>query len=49
MLGEWVENATDEDVNNFSGSLNVLGSGDASYQTWRQPPRSYGLTLRYDL
>ena len=48
-LAAWVENATDEDVNNFSGSLNVLGSGDASYQTWRQPPRSYGLTLRYDL
>lgn len=43
----WVDNATDEDVVNFDSQLNLFGN-DPSYQTFRQPPRSYGLTLRAD-
>ena len=43
----WVDNALDEDVVNFDSQLNLFGS-DKSYQTYRQAPRSYGVTLRVD-
>jgi iron complex outermembrane recepter protein len=43
----WVDNALDEDVANADSLLNLFGS-DPSYQTFRQPPRSYGITLRAD-
>ena len=44
-LVAWVENATDEDVVNIDATLNLFNN-DKSYQTFRQAPRSYGLTLR---
>lgn len=44
-LVAWVDNATDEDVVNFDATLNLF-SNDKSYQTYRQAPRSYGLTAR---
>ncbi len=43
----WVDNALDEDVVNFDAQLNLFAK-DPSYQTYRQAPRSYGLTLRAD-
>ena len=43
----WVDNALDEDVVNFDSQL-ALFANDPSYQTYRQAPRSYGLTLRAD-
>ncbi len=41
----WVDNATDEDVVNVDATLNLFAN-DKSYQTFRQAPRSYGLTVR---
>jgi outer membrane receptor protein involved in Fe transport len=41
----WVDNATDEDVANYDSQLNLFAN-DPSYQTYRQAPRSYGLTAR---
>jgi outer membrane receptor protein involved in Fe transport len=41
----WVDNALDEEVVNFDSTL-ALFSNDPSYQTFRQSPRSWGLTLR---
>lgn len=41
----WVDNTLDEDVVNFDAQLSLFGS-DPSYQTFRQAPRSYGLTVR---
>ena len=41
----WVDNALDEEVVNFDSTL-ALFSNDLSYQTFRQAPRSWGLTLR---
>lgn len=43
----WVDNLLDEDVVNIDPQLNMFGN-DPSYQTFRQPPRSWGLTLRAD-
>ena len=43
----WVDNALDEDVVNFDSLMNLFNN-DLSYQTYRQSPRSYGLTLRVD-
>ena len=43
----WVENALDEGVANYDSQLNLFAN-DPSYQTYRQPPLSYGLTLRAD-
>ena len=43
----WVDNALDEDVVNFDSLMNLFNN-DLSYQTYRQSPRSYGLTLRAD-
>ena len=42
----WVENLTNEDVRNQDAQLNLFAN-DPSYQTFRQPPRSFGLTARY--
>jgi len=44
-LVAWVDNALDEDVVTSDSLLNLFSS-DPSYQTFRQPPRSYGLTAR---
>lgn len=41
----WIDNATEEDVANYDSQLNLFGN-DPSYQTYRQAPRSYGLTVR---
>jgi iron complex outermembrane receptor protein len=46
-LVAWVDNALDEDVSSFDSLLNLFNN-DPSYQTFRQPPRSYGLTARMD-
>jgi iron complex outermembrane receptor protein len=46
-LVAWVDNALDEDVSNTDSQLNLFNN-DPSYQTFRQPPRSYGLTFRVD-
>jgi iron complex outermembrane receptor protein len=46
-LVAWVDNALDEDVSNTDSLLNLFNN-DPSYQTFRQPPRSYGLTFRVD-
>jgi outer membrane receptor protein involved in Fe transport len=43
----WVDNALNEDVANYDSQLNLFGN-DPSYQTYRQAPLSYGLTLRVD-
>jgi outer membrane receptor protein involved in Fe transport len=42
----WIDNATDEKVANYDSQLNLFAN-DPSYQTYRQAPRSYGLTGRY--
>ncbi len=41
----WIDNASDEDVVNSDPQLNLFNN-DPSYQSYRQAPRSYGLTLR---
>jgi len=41
----WAENLTDEDVANIEATANIY-SGDNSVQSFLQPPRSYGLTVR---
>ena len=46
-LTAWVSNALDENVANFEALL-TLFPDDPSYQTFRQSPRSYGLTLQVD-
>ncbi|MCB1705219.1 MAG: hypothetical protein KDI17_10160 [Halioglobus sp.] len=46
-LTAWVNNALDENVANFEALL-TLFPNDPSYQTFRQPPRSYGVTLQMD-
>jgi outer membrane receptor protein involved in Fe transport len=46
-LTAWVNNALDENVANFEALLTLFPS-DPSYQTFRQSPRSYGLTLQAD-
>jgi len=43
----WLDNALDEDVTNVDAQLNLFAK-DPSYQTFRQAPRSFGLTLRAD-
>jgi outer membrane receptor protein involved in Fe transport len=47
-LVAWVDNALDEDVATFDAVLSLFGNSDPSYQTFRQAPRSYGLTARID-
>ena len=44
-LVAWVDNALDEEVVNVDATLNLF-SNDKSYHSFRQPPRSYGLTVR---
>jgi hypothetical protein len=41
----WVDNAADEEVVNLDASMNLFAN-DKSYQSFRQAPRSYGLTVR---
>ena len=41
----WVENLTDETVANFDAVVNIY-AGDGSYQSYLQPPRSFGITGR---
>jgi len=41
----WGDNLTDEDVSNVEATANIY-SGDKSFQSFLQPPRSYGLTVR---
>ena len=41
----WCDNLTDEDVSNVEATANIY-SGDNSFQSFLQPPRSYGLTIR---
>ena len=43
----WVDNALDEEVVNFAAVMSVYAI-DASYQSWMQAPRSWGMTLRMD-
>ncbi len=43
----WMDNALDEDVVNADPQLNLFAR-DPSYQSFRQAPRSFGLTLRAD-
>lgn len=43
----WVENLLDETVVNFDSVLSLY-AGDGSFQSFLQPPRSYGLTLRVE-
>jgi iron complex outermembrane receptor protein len=44
----WVENLLDETVVNYDAVLNVY-TGDGSYQSYLQPPRSVGTTFRVRL
>ncbi len=44
----WVDNLTDEAVVNLNPVL-TLYAGDGSYQSYLQPPRSYGVTFRVNL
>lgn len=44
----WMDNATDETVVNFDAVLNIY-SGDNSYQSYLQAPRSYGVTFRAEI
>jgi outer membrane receptor protein involved in Fe transport len=44
-LVAWVDNALDETVANFDSVLNLYAV-DNSFQSFLQPPRSYGLTFR---
>jgi len=44
-ISVWVDNLLDETVVNFDAVLNVY-SGDGSYQSYIQAPRSYGVTFR---
>jgi outer membrane receptor protein involved in Fe transport len=46
-LVAWVDNALDEDIATTDALLNLFAN-DPSYQTFRQPPRSFGLTARMD-
>ena len=44
----WVQNLTDEVVVDFDGVVNVYALPiDGSIQSFLQPPRSYGLTLKF--
>ena len=44
-LTAWVDNMLDETVANVDSTVNLY-AGDHSYQSFLQPPRSYGLTFR---
>ena len=44
----WVENLADEEVVNLDAVLSLY-SGDGSYQSYMQAPRSYGITFRATL
>lgn len=46
-LTAWVSNLTDETVVDFDAVVNIY-AGDGSFQSYIQPPRTYGLTLRTD-
>ena len=41
----WIDNALDETVADVDSTLNLY-AGDNSYQSFLQPPRSFGLTFR---
>jgi outer membrane receptor protein involved in Fe transport len=48
QLTLWVDNLLDKRVANVDALLNLF-SNDPSTQTFMQPPRTYGLTVRVAL